>query len=505
MMKDKIYALDLDRSEWTVLLSEEFGQPGFRADQMCQWIWEKKIFDIDAMTNLSKPLREELKNKIDIAPPLLIKEERSVIDGTRKYLWQLHDGESVESVLIRQGERFTACVSTQVGCPLGCAFCATGLSGFERNLSAGEIAGQFLAMEKIIGRDINNVVYMGMGEPFMNTEAVIKSAEMLKDPKMRNLGVRHIVISTSGVVPGILELAGSKVGVRLAVSLHAAEDGLRSSFMPINETYPLSELKSAMKEYQRITGDRITIEYTLFGGLNDSVEHARGLVRYLTGIHVFINLIPYNLTDSHYRKPRPEDVLKFRSVLETAGFEADIREERGSDISAACGQLRKKNGVDAADKPEHGRKTHQTETDKNRRQSRIETERKDTVREIKAQSPRTAERNESRHRTASRVIKSSDIPRDGERAEKTPFSPKKRRTASAPKERYRSGKMKEERPTLTSEQEGKSTNPSYGRKGTAETKVRKKSTRPLKKTGAAARPDGKRRGTSTKGKEKKGA
>ena len=208
-MADKIYALDLDKGEWSQLLDKEFDQPRFRADQICQWIWQKRVFDAAEMTNLSKPLRDALEEKIGFGGPLLIKEQRSQTDGTRKYLWQLSDGQSVESVLMKQGERLTACISTQVGCPLGCTFCATGLSGYVRNLSAGEMAGQFLAMEKAIERDIGNVVYMGMGEPFLNTEAVLKSVRMLNDPGMRNLGIRHIAISTSGIVPGIHELAAS--------------------------------------------------------------------------------------------------------------------------------------------------------------------------------------------------------------------------------------------------------------------------------------------------------
>jgi len=242
------------------------------------------------------------------------------MDGTRKYLWRLRDGNSVESVLLKQDDRLTACISTQVGCPLQCTFCATGLSGYVRNLTSGEIAGQFLAMEKNLGREINNLVYMGMGEPFLNTEEVLKSVRMLNNPKMRNLGIRHITISTSGIIPGIESLADSGLGVRLAISLHAADDELRSALMPVNQTYPVAELRAAMQEYQKITGNRITVEYALFGGVNDSVDRARELVRYLKGIHVFINLIPFNAVDGRYEKPRSEDVMRFRMVLETAGL-----------------------------------------------------------------------------------------------------------------------------------------------------------------------------------------
>ena len=342
MTEKKIYALDLTHDEWVTWLAKELNQPKFRAGQICQWLWQKHAFDADEMTNLSLPLRELLKERVDFSAPILITEQRSKLDSTRKYLWQLRDGETVESVLLKQGDRLTACISTQVGCPLQCSFCATGLSGFVRNLSAGEIAGQFLAMEKIVEREINNVVYMGMGEPFLNTDNVLLSVRMLNDEQLRNLGIRHITISTSGVVPGIEALADSGLGVRLAISLHAAEDELRSKLMPVNQTYPLAELREAMTGYQEQTGDRITIEYALFGGVNDSVEHARQLIRFLKGIHVFVNLIPYNSVDGRYEKPQPEDVLRFRSVLETAGFECELRQEQGADIDAACGQLRRK-------------------------------------------------------------------------------------------------------------------------------------------------------------------
>jgi 23S rRNA (adenine2503-C2)-methyltransferase len=351
-MTQKIYALDLSSDEWVSWLAEELKQPKFRADQICQWLWQKRVFDIEEMTNLSKSLRDTLAERVNFELPLLIKEQRSNIDGTRKYMWRMQDGNSVESVLLKQEERLTACVSTQVGCPLQCTFCATGLSGYVRNLTAGEIAGQFLVMEKTLGREINNIVYMGMGEPLLNTEEVFKSVRMLNNPKMRNLGIRHITISTAGIIPGIKALADSGLGVRLAVSLHAADGALRSALMPINQTYPVEELRKAMQEYQKITGNRITIEYALFGGVNDSVEHARELVRYLKGIHVFINLIPFNAVDGRYEKPKPENIMKFRTILETAGFEAEIRQEHGADIDAACGQLRRKTVSDEPLMPE---------------------------------------------------------------------------------------------------------------------------------------------------------
>lgn len=351
-MAEKIYAPDMDFGEWKEYTEKELGEPAYRAGQICQWIWQKRADSPDEMTNLSKPLREKLAEKLDFAFPQLAREQKSA-DGTRKFLWRLRDGESVESVLMKHGDRLTACISTQVGCPLQCTFCATGLSGFVRNLSAGEIAGQVVAIEKKTGREINNVVYMGMGEPFLNTDAVLKSIKMLNDPKMRSLGIRHITVSTSGIIPGIRALAESGLGVRLAVSLHAADGELRSMLMPVNNSYPVEELREALVEYQETTGDRITIEYALFGGVNDGVERARELVRYLRGIHVYVNLIPCNSVEGRYAKPEAEDVLRFKSVLQTAGFECEIRAEQGADIDAACGQLRRKeNGMDAT--LEHG-------------------------------------------------------------------------------------------------------------------------------------------------------
>ena len=455
-MTDKIYALDLDNNEWIRILDKEFGEPRFRADQICQWIWQKRAFDVADMTNLSKPLRDLLESRIDFGVPMLIKEQRSSLDGTRKYLWQLRDGQSVESVLMRQGERFTACISTQVGCPLGCTFCATGLSGYVRNLSAGEIAGQFLAMEKAVGRDINNAVYMGMGEPFLNTEAVLKSVRMLNDPGMRNLGIRHISISTSGIVPGIRDLAESGLGVRLAVSLHAAEDDLRSTLMPVNETFPLDELRKAMQEYQKTTGNRITIEYALFGGVNDSVDHARQLLRYLKGIHVFINLIPFNQVDGRYERPVAENILKFRSVLQTAGFETEIREEQGADIDAACGQLRRKTMAGDPCVLEPGPKVKpafEAKKKEVRAPQRASADPRRTPGPSRAKSkPDDAGQKTEKTERAGTTASGGFVEERG--AKRHAPADKRRKTDAPPKERYRSGKMKEERPVYRAVSEG---------------------------------------------------
>ncbi|MCE5201469.1 MAG: 23S rRNA (adenine(2503)-C(2))-methyltransferase RlmN [Synergistaceae bacterium] len=460
-MGEKIYALDFNNEEWVKWLEEELQQPKFRADQICGWMWQRHVFDVGQMTDLSVRLRELLAQRVDFSVPVLVKEQRSNIDGTRKYLWQLRDGESVESVLLKQGDRLTACISTQVGCPLQCTFCATGLSGYVRSLSAGEIAGQFLAMEKEVERDINNVVYMGMGEPFLNTDNVLKSIRMLNSPKMRNLGIRHITISTSGVIPGIRELANSGLGVKLAVSLHAVNDELRSMLMPVNQTFPVDELRMAMQEYQKITGDRLTIEYVLFGGINDSVEHARELVRYLKGIHVFINLIPFNAVDGRYEKPKPENVLRFRTILETAGFESEIRQEQGSDIDAACGQLRRKTmtGEPCALEPKAyiGKQAVKKETDP--APARAHRSRAGIRGEPRPQEAGGAKRMSDATRSGSDPKEITKKPSGGfveERGgRRAPVSRDKRGKTDRPaQERYRSGRMKEERPKYRGQGEG---------------------------------------------------
>lgn len=461
---EKIYALDLNIKEWTKLLAEMGGKP-FRAAQVAQWLWQKHVYDTDGMTNLSKSLRDDLEKLVDFRLPELVKEQRSS-DGTRKYLWRFRDGQTTESVLMKHGDRLTACVSTQVGCPLQCVFCATGLSGYTRNLSAGEIAAQFLAMEHAAGRDIGNVVYMGMGEPFLNTENVLKSVRLLSDAKMRGLGIRHFTISTSGVLPGIITLAKSGLGVRLAVSLHAADDELRGQLMPINEKYPIAALRETMEEYQKITGDRITIEYALFGGVNDSVDHARALVRYLKGLHVFVNLIPFNAVDDRFEKPAAEAVLKFRKVLETAGFEVELRHEYGADIEAACGQLRRKTmtgepcrldskpGFKPGAAPV-GREPKKTvrakkETGKSiKEETKTETKTTRTgKRPAEAGKPKADERG---HKAAAGAFtkergarKQRPAGGDGKFAKS---GDKRRKTDEPQKERYRSGKMKEERPS----------------------------------------------------------
>ena len=323
---------------------EELGEQKFRADQICQWIYARKVFDYNDMSNLSKPLREKLSGSMAISLPILISEQKSR-DGTKKYLWQMMDGKRVESVLLDHGGHRTACISSQAGCPLACAFCATGTLGFSRNLTSGEILGQFLMMERRCldtGQDgINNIVFMGMGEPLLNEDNVFASIRTLNHPKMRNLGARHITVSTSGIVPGIEDLADFEIPLRLSVSLHAPNDALRSKLMPVNRKYPLNKLVDAMRLYRRRTGERITIEYALIDGVNDEPELAYEMAALLDGLEPYINLIPYNPIPMKPELRRsPESRVKaFCAALTELHVEFEVRRERGADIMAACGQL----------------------------------------------------------------------------------------------------------------------------------------------------------------------
>lgn len=331
-------ALSLSYEEWKKLVTDEWREPRFRADQICQWIYVKKVFDVHEMSNLSKELREKLAYDSLIRVPVQIKEQKSK-DGTRKYLWQMEDGQRVESVLLDHANHTTACISSQVGCPLACAFCATGESGYARDLTTGEIVGQFLAMERRKSGDINNVVYMGMGEPLLNLENVFKSISIFNHPKMRNLGARHITVSTSGIAPGIRDLADFEIPVRLSVSLHAPNDALRNKLMPVNKKYPLGQLVEALHYYKRRTNERITIEYVLLEGVNDDPQLAFEMAALLDGLGVYVNLIPYNPVTDAFKRPAEGRIKAFCAALAELGIEFEVRREKGTDIMAACGQL----------------------------------------------------------------------------------------------------------------------------------------------------------------------
>jgi len=337
---DRLHALELNFEEWVSLLRDEMGEPDYRAGQICDWIYKKREFTFEGMTNLSKELRGKLNALVRFTMPALEKAEMSPLDGTLKYLWQLEDEERIESVFLRHPQHTTACLSSQVGCPLACTFCVTGQGGFVRNLSAGEMLAQFLAIEAHQKGPIQNVVYMGMGEPLLNTEQVFRSVRMLRDPHMRGLGQRHITISTAGVVPGIDALAAESLGVGLSVSLHAANDSLRSRLMPLNRKYPLASLRKALLRYQRVLGDRITLEYMLLRDVNDSSAHAEELAAWIGDLKAYVNLIPYNAGAGNFERPPRERAERFRDHLRAWGVNAELRRERGGDVRGACGQLR---------------------------------------------------------------------------------------------------------------------------------------------------------------------
>lgn len=332
-------ALEMALNDWQILFAE-WGEQKFRAAQVCQWIYAKKAFTWQEMTNLSKALREKLHDNITMNFPIMIRQQVSR-DGTRKYLWCLNDGARIESVLLNHGGHKTACISSQAGCPLGCVFCETGANGFKRDLTRGEILGQFLMMEKINGTDINNIVFMGMGEPLLNEGSVFSAIRSLNDKNMRNLGARHITISTSGIAPGIEDLADFEIPIRLSLSLHAPNDELRSKLMPINRRYPLQSLVAALRRYHDRTGERITVEYALIDRVNDSPEYAYETAALLDGLEPYINIIPFNPIPSKpdLKRSTQGRIKAFCAVLSEMKIEHELRKERGSDIMAACGQL----------------------------------------------------------------------------------------------------------------------------------------------------------------------
>jgi len=312
----------------------------YRADQISDWVYDKKVFDFEEMTNLSKEHRKLLSERYFTPQFELLDKQVSKKDGTTKYLWKLPDGNTIESVLLFYPNRIAACISTQVGCPIGCKFCATGMNGFVRNLSTGEIVAQILHMEKDAKLRIGNVVYMGMGEPFLNYENVIKSIKILNHPKMLGIGIRHIIVSTVGIPDKIVKFAKDGMKARRAISLHAAFNHKRDELVPINTKYPIEEVIQAAKKYQEVTGNRVSIEYVMIREVNDFDADARKLVEVLRGLKVFVNLIPINPVSKDLRRPSKGRTLAFKTILERAGIEAEIRQEKGTDIDAACGQLK---------------------------------------------------------------------------------------------------------------------------------------------------------------------
>jgi len=322
---------------------ERLGEKPFRAKQIFEWVYKRKAGDFTGMDNLGKTLRERLNSDYALITLKAHRIQRSQRDGTAKYLFQCADGQLVESVFLPHEGRNTACLSTQVGCAMGCTFCATGDSGFARNLSPGEIVAQVLGMEADQGAEIHNLVLMGMGEPLHNWENVREAMSALLDPAGRQWGPRHITLSTCGIASGIDALRESGLKLRLAISLHAPEDEVRAGIMPINRRYPLKELMRSIRDYQAATELQVTFEYTLFKGINDSLDQAHAVASLLKGIDSKVNLIPYNLVQGlNFEAPAFDTVLAFQSVLKGRGLITMVRTEKGGDIDAACGQLRRR-------------------------------------------------------------------------------------------------------------------------------------------------------------------
>ncbi len=323
------------------------GEPKFRANQIFEWLYDKRVFDFDEMSNLSKSFREKLKENAEIFSLALRSKTVSKSTGTEKHLLATKDARTIEAVIIPEGKRTTLCISTQVGCPLDCKFCATGLMGFKRNLTSSGIVDQYLLLQKNYHKDITNIVFMGMGEPLVNYNNTLKAIEIFINEKTRGLSKNRITVSTAGITPKIYDLANSGLRIKIALSLHSLFDDIRSKLMPINKKYPIAEILDSLEYYARKTKTRITFEYTMFEGINDRDEDIKKLVKLTRRIPSKINLIPFN-SISHMSpdefsaslKPTPrERIDEFANKLRAENVSVFLRNTQGDDIAAACGQL----------------------------------------------------------------------------------------------------------------------------------------------------------------------
>ncbi|OYD06419.1 23S rRNA (adenine(2503)-C(2))-methyltransferase RlmN [Paludifilum halophilum] len=340
----KPFVYDRTYTEWKEWMKEE-GEPLFRADQLMDWLYKKRVNSFEEMTNLSRRLRERLSDAFHLHALETITAQESA-DGTVKFLFQLHDGHAIETVIMRHNYGNSVCVTTQVGCRIGCTFCASTLGGLKRNLSAGEVVAQVVAAQKYLDREgerVDSVVIMGIGEPFENYDATVRFMRVMNDKRGLWIGQRHITVSTSGIVPAIYRFADEGLQAVLAISLHAPNQELRRKLMPISRRYPLSDLLEACHYYTEKTGRRITYEYALIGGKNDQQSHAHELGQLLQGSGALVNLIPVNYVPerNYIRTPRNR-IFNFQRIVESYKVKATIRREHGSDIDAACGQLRAK-------------------------------------------------------------------------------------------------------------------------------------------------------------------
>ena len=325
------------------------GQPGFRATQLLDWVYRKRARAFDTMTDLPAALRADLARQFSLGTIETVRRLGSN-DTTQKFLFRLSDGQLIETVMIpaspalygEASDRRTLCISTQVGCAYGCKFCASGLNGWTRNLQAGEIVEQILRAEEVSGERVNNLVFMGMGEPLANFDHLLRAIGIINAPWGVGLGARHITVSTSGLAPQIHRLADQPLQIRLAISLHGATDEVRTRIMPVNRKYPLAVLLEACRYYHQRKKQKLTFEYILIDGINDTEEQARALAVLAAGLEAKVNLIPYNTVEGlDWSRPPLARQQAFQSVLRSRGVSATLRREKGHDIDAACGQLRR--------------------------------------------------------------------------------------------------------------------------------------------------------------------
>lgn len=320
----------------------QMGDKPFRAKQIYQWLHQKLVADFDEMSNLSKPLREKLKEQFTLTALYPADVKISQIDGTRKYLFRLEDGNVIESVWMQYHHGNSVCISSQVGCRMGCRFCASTLDGLERNLTTAEMLDQIYRIQTLTGERVSNIVIMGSGEPLDNYDNVIRFLRMISDENGLNISQRNITLSTCGIVPNILRLAEENIQITLALSLHAPNDEVRKTLMPIANRYSLKEILPACQTYFEKTGRRLTFEYSLVSGVNDNLDEAKALTSLLKNMHGHVNLIPVNpIKERDYRQSDRKAIEAFKSYLEKNGINVTVRREMGRDINGACGQLRK--------------------------------------------------------------------------------------------------------------------------------------------------------------------
>lgn len=337
--KQDIKSMTLDELTESV---QQLKMPAYRSEQIYKWLHEKSISSFDEMLNIPKNIRKILDDIYYISVASIEKKLISCYDGTVKYLFKLYDGEYIESVLMDYHHGYTICISTQVGCKMGCTFCATGKSGFSRNLLPSEMLAQIQAAQTDNHIKISNVVLMGMGEPLDNYDNVMRFLRLVSSDKGLNIGMRHITLSTCGVVPRIYDLMAEKLQITLSVSLHAPNDEIRSKTMPINKRYPIDTLLSACRKYISNTGRRVTFEYAMIDGVNDSDQCAHELAHDLHGMNCHVNLIPVNdVNGNNYRKSNKQRLIEFSKILDKHGVTVTVRRTLGSDIEASCGQLKR--------------------------------------------------------------------------------------------------------------------------------------------------------------------